>query len=59
MVVFEPLFLSTHDACDMLGVKRTLLFRYLREGVLERRKHGRKTVVTMASIKRFAAGETA
>ncbi|WP_230487694.1 helix-turn-helix domain-containing protein [Novosphingobium sp. ES2-1] len=43
----------------MLGIKRTLLFRYLAEGSLRRCKIGRKTVVPMDSIKNFAAARTA
>ncbi|WP_295525998.1 hypothetical protein [Novosphingobium sp. Chol11] len=43
----------------MLGIKRTLLFRYLGEGALRRCKIGRKTVVPMADIKSFAAARIA
>lgn len=59
MTDFDPIFVSTHTACKMLGIKRTLLFRYLSEGTLRRCKIGRKTVVPMASIKSFAAARIA
>jgi hypothetical protein len=52
----EPLLADTKTACYLLSIKSTLLFLYLREGVLERRKAGRKTLVTLASIKAFAEG---
>lgn len=51
---FEPLLVDTNTACDMLGIKRTLLFQQLRVGNIVRCKIGRKTVVPMASIKAFA-----
>lgn len=53
MLDFEPLLVDTHTACQMLGIRRTSLFGYLRDGTLQRRKAGRKTLVTMASIKAF------
>lgn len=59
MLNFEPLLVDTHTACQMLGIKRTLLFRYLSEGALRRCKIGRKTVVPMADLKNFAAERTA
>jgi hypothetical protein len=43
----------------MLGIKRTLLFRYLAEGSLRRCKIGRKTVVPIESLKSFAAARIA
>ena len=56
MLNIERLLVDTHTACQMLGIKRTLLFQYLRDGTLERRKAGRKTLIPMASIRRFADG---
>lgn len=56
---FEPLLVDTHTACQMLGIKRTLLFRYLAEGSLRRCKIGRKTVVPIESLKSFAAARAA
>ncbi|SMC82701.1 helix-turn-helix domain-containing protein [Novosphingobium sp. B1] len=54
MIDKKPLLVNTHDACNMLGCQRTKLFQYLREGVLERRKLGRITVIPYESLKRFA-----
>jgi hypothetical protein len=42
----------------MLGIKRTLLFQFLRDGVLVRIKLGRKTGVQMQSIKALASRGT-
>ena len=50
----EPILVDTATACGLLSIKRTLLFQYLRAGVLVRRKAGRKTLVTMESIKALA-----
>lgn len=54
----EPLFVDTSTACQMLSIKKTTLFQYLRNGELERCKIGRKTVVPMESIKSFANRRT-
>ena len=56
MITFNPLLVDAKTACEMLGCQRTLLFQYLREGLLQRCKLGRKTVIPMASIKAFAEG---
>ncbi|WP_394658808.1 hypothetical protein [uncultured Novosphingobium sp.] len=52
----EPLLVDTKTTRALLCIGSTTLFQYLREGVLERRKAGRKTLVTLASIKAFAEG---
>ena len=54
MGTIEPILVDTKTACDMLGIKRVTLFRYLREGTLVRVKLSRKTVMTVASIKALA-----
>lgn len=59
MLNFEPICVDTRTACQMLGIKRTLLFRYLAEGSLRRCKIGRKTVVPIESLKSFAAARIA
>lgn len=48
-----PLAVSVADACRLIGIKRTLTFALLRDGVLIRVKVGRRTLVTMASIDRL------
>lgn len=53
----EPLLVDTKTTGAKLSICKTLVFKYLREGVLERRKAGRKTLVTLASIKAFADGK--
>ncbi len=50
----EPLLVDVATACKLLGVKRTKLFQMLRIGILERRKAGSKTLVTVVSIRAFA-----
>jgi hypothetical protein len=54
MEKIQPLIVDTHTACNLLGIKKTLLFRMLKEGVLERRKLGSKTVIPMESIRLLA-----
>lgn len=53
----EPLLFGTDAACKMIGCCRTKLFLYLKSGVLERRKLGRKTVIPFESLKAFAERE--
>lgn len=50
----EPINVETEMACHLLGCRRTKLFQYLRQGLLERRKFGRKTVISMRSLKALA-----
>lgn len=50
----KKLLVDTKTACHMLSIKKTLLFQLLRDGVLIRRKCGRKTLVTLASVERVA-----
>lgn len=54
MINVVPLLVDTRTACQLLSIKKTLLFQYLRDGALVRRKLGRKTVIPMESIKAFA-----
>lgn len=56
MLKIEPILVDTHTACHMLGIKRTSLFQHLKNQNLERRKVGRKTLIPMESIRRFAEG---
>lgn len=58
MSTIQPLLVDTRTACQLLGCRKTKLFEYLRDGVLVRRKIGRKTVVPMDSIRTFV-GEVA
>lgn len=54
MTNVHPILVDTSTTCKLLSIKRTLLFEYLRDGVLVRRKIGRKTLVTMESISALA-----
>lgn len=50
-----PLLVNTTTAREMLGdIGKTKLFELLRNGKLERRKVGRKTLVTLTSIQVLA-----
>lgn len=53
----EPLLFDTEAARKMIGCSRTQLFLYLRSGVLQRHKLGRKTLIPYASLKAFAERE--
>lgn len=54
MVNKNPLLVNTHDACELIGCKRTKLFQLLRDGQLEKRKLGRLTVIPYHSLASFA-----
>lgn len=51
---FDPLFLEMDVACSILGLKRTKFFAACRDKELDRVKQGRKTLVTMQSVRRYA-----
>lgn len=51
----KPILVNTSTARDMLGkIGKTKLFELLRDGKLQRRKCGSKTLVTLKSIEAFA-----
>ena len=50
----DPLFLERPVVCDLLGFKRTRFFAACRDKELDRVKQGRKTLVTMESVRRYA-----
>lgn len=54
MTKIEPVNLEVEEACRFIGCRRTKLFQYLRDGVLVRRKFGRKTCVSFESAKALA-----
>jgi hypothetical protein len=43
------------DAMKMLGIKKTKLNELAKDGRLDKRHIGRKAVITVESIRRFAA----
>lgn len=57
-MLIEPILVDTSTACRLLSIRRTLLFQYLRDGILVRRKAGRKTLVTIQSIRALADGRS-
>lgn len=55
LMISKPLLLvNTRDACDMIGCKRTKLFALMRDGMLERKKLGSRTMIPYHSLERFA-----
>jgi hypothetical protein len=50
-----PLLRSTDATCDDLGIKRTTLYKLIKEQKLDARKQGHRTYITTASIKRYIA----
>ena len=53
---FEPLALSPRDAATMLAVSRRTISRLIRTHKLVARKHGKRTLVDVESVKAFYAG---
>lgn len=56
-MIKEPLAVSVSDACSLTSLKRSSVYACLKDGRLERRKCGRRTLVTMASIHRLLGEE--
>jgi hypothetical protein len=48
-----PLLRSTDATCDDLGIKRTTLYKLIKQRKLDARKQGHRTYVTTASIQRY------
>jgi excisionase family DNA binding protein len=42
--------LSAKEAADLLGVSRSLVFRFLRDGTLDRIKIGNRTLIRRAEV---------
>ena len=51
----EPLAVSIKDACWLLSIGRSTAYRLINERVLAHIKLGRRTLVTVESIRRVAA----
>lgn len=49
----EPLAVSVSEACELTSLKRSSIYACLKDGRLDRRKCGRRTLVTMSSIRRL------
>lgn len=53
----QPLTCSMNDAASSIGVCRTTLYNWIREGRLETRRVGGRRLVNIASVKRLAGVE--
>ena len=49
----EPLAYSVADACRVIGIKKTKLYACLKNGTLEARKCGGRTLIPAQSIRRM------
>ena len=47
----EPLVASISDTCQLIGVKRSTIYRLINSGELETIKIGRRTLVVIASAR--------
>ncbi|MCB2013833.1 MAG: helix-turn-helix domain-containing protein [Sphingobium sp.] len=52
----ENMLLSIPDACRILGIKRSLMYRMMKNGDITFRKIGRRTLIPMSSVKKIAEG---
>ena len=52
----EALFVRVPEACLVLGIKRTTLYKLIANGDVTSCKVGRARCVSVASLHRFAAG---
>jgi excisionase family DNA binding protein len=51
----SKLLYSTTEACEALGIRKTKLFALMRDGVIERRQLGARTVIPAEALQAFAA----
>jgi excisionase family DNA binding protein len=54
--MLEPLAISPRDAATMLAVSKRTVSRLIRTRKLVARKHGKRTLVDVESVKAFYAG---
>lgn len=50
-----PISYSVDEACEALGVGRTVIYGLLKRGALKRRKIGRRTIILRADLEAFVA----
>ena len=50
----DAILIGTKDAAHLLGIGKTTLFKLMKEGQLDVRKSGRKTLCTFDSIRAYA-----
>jgi excisionase family DNA binding protein len=48
------LLLTTAEACEALGIRKTKLFELMRDGAIERRQLGGRTAIPAESLRAFA-----
>jgi excisionase family DNA binding protein len=53
--MFEPLAVSPREAADMLAISKRSVSRLIRARKLIARKHGKRTLVDVESVKAFYA----
>jgi len=53
----EPLAYSVADACRVSSIGRTRLYALIKEGQLEVRKIGKRTLIPAASLRRLIDGD--
>lgn len=56
---FAPVAYSLADACRALSIGRTSLHRLIKEGRIETRKVGSRTLIPAASLRALVEGESA
>lgn len=56
-MVVLPQAYSVTDACKMLGISISTLYRLFDRGEIHRRKIGRRTMVSLADLERLINGE--
>ena len=49
----EPLAYTVNDACKVSSIGRTRLYELIKEGKLEARKIGRRTLILAVSLRRL------
>ena len=51
----EPLAVSIREGCRILGIKRSTIYREIAAGRLKVRKAGKRTLLTVAELRRWLA----
>ncbi len=52
----DPIMVPLREAARLLGINRTRVYELIRSGFLDARKGGRQTLITVTSIREYAAG---
>ena len=58
-IYYEPLAYSVSDACRVTSIGRTRIYELIKEGRLEARKIGQRTVIPASSLRALIEGEAA